>query len=243
MGAAWSGKDWQARSGKAGSGPARIGTAGVVGTGCAGSGRAWMGLDRQAWRVRSWLAAASTGRAWMGTAGNKEEKSMSAIRDEILQIEAMLKKAGVTLQAEAVVEAARDEASYPNLHASFEWDDAKAAHQHRIAQAHQLIIRCRITLEDGRTMGLSMTKPMRQFVNLRDDVPGYRNMLDVVNDEVMLKRLYDQMESDLVRLTQRIQAIETLRPMTAQPAQRNVNSLSRWLASARQTTEAVAEAG
>jgi hypothetical protein len=49
------------------------------------------------------------------------------------------------LTPEAVVEAARDEAS--PLHGYFEWDDASAAHAHRLHQARVLIKGWRITVE------------------------------------------------------------------------------------------------
>jgi hypothetical protein len=48
---------------------------------------------------------------------------------------------------EMVVEAARD----PNspLHSAFTWDDAQAAHEHRLAQARVLLRRVRVEIETG----------------------------------------------------------------------------------------------
>jgi len=48
---------------------------------------------------------------------------------------------------EMVVEAARD----PNspLHTAFTWDDAQAAHEHRLAQARVLLRRVRVEIETG----------------------------------------------------------------------------------------------
>ncbi len=47
------------------------------------------------------------------------------------------------VRPEAVVEAARDEAS--PLHPYFEWDDTEAAHQYRLVQARKLIVRVGVT--------------------------------------------------------------------------------------------------
>ena len=48
---------------------------------------------------------------------------------------------------EIVVEAARDPAS--PLHSAFTWDDAQAAHEHRLAQARVLLRRVRVEIETG----------------------------------------------------------------------------------------------
>ena len=48
---------------------------------------------------------------------------------------------------EIVVEAARDPDS--PLHSAFTWDDAQAAHEHRLAQARVLLRRVRVEIETG----------------------------------------------------------------------------------------------
>lgn len=53
---------------------------------------------------------------------------------------------GGLLQPKAVVDAARDEDS--PLHRYFEWDDSKAADQHRLQQARELIVRVTVIRDD-----------------------------------------------------------------------------------------------
>lgn len=65
------------------------------------------------------------------------------IPDEIQTALARLADAAGRLDAETVVRAARSK-GHP-LHAYFEWDDKKAAHEHRLAQANDLIRR--VTIE------------------------------------------------------------------------------------------------
>jgi hypothetical protein len=48
---------------------------------------------------------------------------------------------------EMVVEAARDPSS--PLHSAFTWDDAQAAHEHRLTQARVLLRRVRVEIETG----------------------------------------------------------------------------------------------
>lgn len=64
------------------------------------------------------------------------------------------------LHPEAVVEAAKDEASV--LHSRFEWDDTKAAAAHRLAQAAHLIRVCVTVLPDSNA-------PVRVYASLPDD--------------------------------------------------------------------------
>jgi hypothetical protein len=64
---------------------------------------------------------------------------IEAVRQAIL---ALTDKNGGTLRAEEVIAAARDRRS--PLHAVFEWDDKKAADQHRLATARGLIRQVRI---------------------------------------------------------------------------------------------------
>lgn len=57
--------------------------------------------------------------------------------EALQQLIAMADAAGGVIAPEAVVEAARDPAS--PLHGAFDWDDASAAHEHRIETARKLI--------------------------------------------------------------------------------------------------------
>jgi hypothetical protein len=71
------------------------------------------------------------------------------LRDELKKLERSGK-----LTAEQVVEAASDRDSL--LHDSFEWDDTKAAHAHRIETARTLIRSLRFTVE---TLGRLISPP------------------------------------------------------------------------------------
>lgn len=82
------------------------------------------------------------------------------------------------LRPEAVVEAAASPAS--RLHGCFEWDDSKAAHQHRLTQARRLI---RVAVE---TLPGS-NEEYNVFVNLTSDRKegsgGYRATMEVLESE------------------------------------------------------------
>lgn len=74
----------------------------------------------------------------------KTRENMDALRDAISEIAS---RNGGTVTAEAVLAAARNKKSA--LHAEFEWDDKKAAHEHRLDQARALIrsVKVEITTE------------------------------------------------------------------------------------------------
>lgn len=61
---------------------------------------------------------------------------------EVQYLQAMADRNGGRLAAESVVDAARDPDN--PLHDRFQWDDAEAAHQHRLSQARALIRSVRI---------------------------------------------------------------------------------------------------
>lgn len=75
------------------------------------------------------------------------------------------------------------------LHPYFEWDDTKAAHEHRIAQARKLI-RVSVTVLPGADDYGSI----RAYVKLTDDNPnqGYRATIEVLSDAQQRRRLLDQ---------------------------------------------------
>lgn len=164
-----------------------------------------------------------------------------AVKDELERLAAQLKQAGLRLEASAVVEAARDAASYPALHKSLEWDDAKAGAAHRLHQAHQLIIRCRITIEDGAALGLSMIRPMRQFVHLRDET-GYRPTPEVVSTDTMYEQLVMQAQADLARLMERIRALEVLQPGAAAATAPYTGGLQAWIATRQRAQQPPSQA-
>jgi hypothetical protein len=98
------------------------------------------------------------------------------------------------LKADAVVEFAKNEDTA--LHSKFEWDDTKAGHQWRLAQARNII---RINVEMIKGSGDDM--PVRMFVNLKDDRyngdgGGYRRTVDVLTDEERRRQLLKEALAD-----------------------------------------------
>ena len=91
---------------------------------------------------------------------------------------------GGVLKPERVVASAS--ANESPLHKYFEWDDTKAAAEHRIQQARELI---RVVVQYQGPPSESVLT--RVFVSLTTDRRdgGYRVMTDVMSDEVMRARL------------------------------------------------------
>lgn len=98
---------------------------------------------------------------------------------------------------------------------------------------HRLIIRCRISIEDGAELGLSLTRPMRAFLHLRDR-DGYLPTPEVVGNDQLYGQLLVQAYADMQRLSERIRQIEALRPGATVPVQEPVNTLERWIARQQQ---------
>lgn len=83
---------------------------------------------------------------------------------------------------EEVVEDARDPAS--PLHSHFEWDDAEAAHQHRLGQAALLISRVRLEVTHR---GIPIHAPM--FVRDPGETGVYRSILSVRKEDDTSRRV------------------------------------------------------
>jgi len=90
---------------------------------------------------------------------------MSRVRDELARIHA---RDGRLVPSVVVHEAAPDDAP---LHASFEWDDARAATAHRLMQARQLIKDVVVLGADGR--------PQAAYVHVASAVGGEGHYLAV----------------------------------------------------------------
>lgn len=103
------------------------------------------------------------------------------------------------VKAEVVVELASNP-KHP-LHGYFEWDDSKAAHDHRLWQARVLIARVRIVNPDA-----SNPTPIPAFVSLvsdRHDGGGYRSVADVLADPVSRDELERTAIGELAAWTER----------------------------------------
>ncbi len=100
---------------------------------------------------------------------------------------------GGVLRATDVVEYARDPDTA--LHGRFEWDDTKAAEQHRVWQARELI---RVVVHTRP----ACQPPTRVYVSLtndrRNDGGGYRTLDEVMRSESMREALLKQAHADMV---------------------------------------------
>ena len=118
-------------------------------------------------------------------------KKRQAIRAEL---ETIRRKNKNILRAEDVVEFAKD----PNtaLNGCFEWNDKRAAHQHRLEQA-RTIIRVHIIVTEMKT------EPVRTFVSLINDRKtkggGYRHIKDVMSSDEMRESLLQEARWDMER--------------------------------------------
>lgn len=122
------------------------------------------------------------------------------IRSELEKIRV---ECGGTIPCGAVVERARAE-EHP-LHDRFEWDDTKAAHQHRLQQERQLIRICVVEVPQ-------VEMPIRQYVSIIEDRgegrAGYRRVEDVLSDEYRRLRLLEQSLGDFERFQQKYAVLE-----------------------------------
>ena len=123
-----------------------------------------------------------------------------------LELEALIADGDGFISPHRVVEWARDNPE-SKLHAHFEWDNEKAAHKFRLAQARQII---RVHIEEVADSG----NKTRAFVSLeRHRVPdeGYQSISKVLDDPIERKILVDQAKRELKRWTDRYMILEELR--------------------------------
>ncbi len=108
---------------------------------------------------------------------------------ELAQIE---KKEGA-LTPETVLERARSHNS--SLHDHFEWDDTKAAEQHRLGQASELIRS--ITVDVSRS-NVEPAKPIRAFVNVVErDERHYVSTARALGDDELRQQVLARAWADL----------------------------------------------
>lgn len=98
------------------------------------------------------------------------------------------------------------------LHPYFEWDDRKAAHQHRVEQARTLIqsVEIEMTQTDGTRV------PVPAYVSLRGrrgDNKGYMSTQDVFSDRELRAMLLREALDDLAAFERRYKRLSALRPV------------------------------
>lgn len=92
------------------------------------------------------------------------------------------------------------------LHGRFTWDDTKAAHEHRIWEARQ-VIRLYVNVVHEES------PPTRVFVSLEEDRAnggGYRYVLDVLTDDQRRAQLVSQALKEFRFLRQKYQTLKEL---------------------------------
>lgn len=108
---------------------------------------------------------------------------------ELSQIE---RKEGA-LTPETVLERARSNNS--SLHDHFEWDDTKAAEQHRLGQAGELIRS--ITVDVSRS-NVEPAKPIRAFINVvEQDERHYVSTVRALSDDQLRQQVIAKAWADL----------------------------------------------
>lgn len=140
---------------------------------------------------------------WKGGTGVKEESTAQIVGERLAEIE---QERG-TLKAEFVVEDARSGNS--PLHRFFEWNDAKAAEQHRLHQARHLITHIHVKQIDAH----EVKSPTRAFVNLRPEPEAertYENIVSVMSDDLKRKRLLNRAREEFNMWRNRYQNLDEL---------------------------------
>ena len=98
------------------------------------------------------------------------------------------------------------------LYAQFEWDDTKAANDHRVHQARQIIARFKVTVLPNDDT------PFRMFVSLTSDRKnggGYRLTDVVLNDEVHRSQAVIDAEKDAAIFAQKYAYLKEAASMIA----------------------------
>lgn len=121
------------------------------------------------------------------------------------ELEKVREKHGGVLYAAHVVDFAENKKTA--LHNCFEWDDGKAAIQHRLNQA-RAIIRVTVIVPERRPIAV------RAYVSLGSDrrqtLGGYRSMENVMADQAMRSELLNQARNELSRWRQKYRGLTEL---------------------------------
>lgn len=127
------------------------------------------------------------------------------------------------LRAADVLEYARDPEAA--LHQRFEWDDTKAAEQHRLWQARELI---RVVVRTQPAGDASARVYVSLADDRRNDGGGYRTLDDVMRSKTMREALLKQAYADMVRFeTTYRQLTELASVISAMRSARQQNAPSR----------------
>lgn len=131
-------------------------------------------------------------------------KTMRAYAAELA---ALYKKNG-SLDPRIVVDWARKNADSA-LHSCFEWDDTKAANEHRLLQARHLITSVEVEYPDGKVRQVYVS-PMNQRGR-----EGYSTLVEIMNDKQRRDNFLAQALAEYERLGDRYQSIVELAEVRA----------------------------
>lgn len=144
------------------------------------------------------------------------------------ELEAIRKRNRRILRPRAVVDFARDPKT--TLHKKFQWDDGKAADEHRLWQAREIISVA------VRVIGTDPT-PIRTYVSLTDDRVrkggGYRALVDVLSDTKLRKRMIAQALAEYEVIGQKYERLKELQPIRTAVQRVNKQASSKSLKAKR----------
>lgn len=119
------------------------------------------------------------------------------------RIEHLRNAHGGNVTPQLVVEDAAD-ASAPT-HPLFEWDDAKAANQHRMEQARSMLRNIVVTIEQRPTA------PVRAFVCVQasgDEEKSYTSVVAAMEDPELRQQVLARAKAEIVQWRKRYDALE-----------------------------------
>lgn len=115
------------------------------------------------------------------------------------EMEAVRRENNGALTPDALLARARSANSATHDH--FEWDDTKAAHQHRLDQAGDLI---RAITIDVQTSNIEPPKPIRAFISVeRDGERSYTSTVHALSDADLRRQVIAKAWADLEQWRQR----------------------------------------
>ena len=201
-GAAWRGMAWR---GLAWHGAARLGLAGLGEAGMAGQGTARHGEARQA-RFQSltiWSNAMQV--KWKNGSQFRAEAGVAH-----KTIEEIRNRNGGAVAADDVVHAAKAKRS--PLHDDFEWDDSKAAHEHRLETARRMLRSFVIVRTELKT-----DRPQRAYEVVREPQDGkhrikhvYKTVDDIMKDTDLRAELLGRALGELISIRNRYRDLQEL---------------------------------
>lgn len=116
-----------------------------------------------------------------------------------------IRKARGQLTPQDILQEAGRESSV--LHPYFEWDNDKAAVEHRLSQARHLVA-CVVLVQSDE---YEIKKPLRAFVNISyEDSNSYESVIEVMSNAELRERVLDTLESEMQRQKEKLESFTEL---------------------------------